>query len=456
MPTLQNKLCAVAGAALLLAACNKKDPVAPSPPTGPVTRQEINNWMLDSMRYFYLWNGSLPAKADTSLDAPDFFYSLRNPDDPYSLLYDPGNRSTIPRSMLYNFGMDYNVISWPSAAGGVIGAVKLVMPGSGAAAAGFTRGSYFTRINGIVLTADNAASLTAAVLKDGTGSFTPATVDGATITEKSPINWDLRYERENPVYAATVLMAGNKKAGYLFYNSFTDTYNSTLQAVFQDFKNKGVTDLILDLRYNNGGSIAAAALLTVMIAPDITANSIFVQYTGNSHQGQHQLSFSDALSHPENAGVINFGNLQNARLLLPKVYILSGHQTISAAELTINNLKPYTQVIQIGATTHGKDKGAVVVIDQRSPKRIPWILQPITYRLANAKGEGNYTQGIAPQYVVDEMGRQPLTALGDVNDPLVAKALALISGNGRTSNTEHTVRMYYEATPQAKEMIFPR
>lgn len=176
--------------------------------------------------------------------------------------------------------------------------------------------------------------------------------------------------------------------------------------------------------------------------------------------GSRTLDFAATLAVPETGGPISFSSLSTGQLKLPRVYILSGRQTVSAAELLINNLKPYTQVIQIGQTTVGKDKGAVIVYDMRTPQRIPWIMHPLTYRLANAKGEGNYTAGISPQYPVDEMSRQPLLPLGNTDDPLIAKALAVINGNGRAAIENYLpARSIYDARQSNainSVMIFPR
>ena len=80
--------------------------------------------------------------------------------------------------------------------------------------------------------------------------------------------------------------------------------------------------------------------------------------------------------------------------------------------------------------------GAVSIADDRTPRRIPWVLLPVAFRLANARGEGNYPNGIAPRYAVDEKSRLPLLPVGDKGDPLIAKALAVIAGQGREAAPE--------------------
>ncbi|MBC9931248.1 S41 family peptidase [Chitinophaga qingshengii] len=437
------------GSIVLIAACRKKEDISPAP-TGPVTQQEINNWVLDSMRYFYLWNDQLPANPDKSADPFTFFSSIKNISDRFSLLYNPEDPATYAHDIRSKYGIDFSIISWPQRPEGVMGVIKLVVPGSYAAAAGLKRGSYFTRINETSLTADNAAGLSEQLRTATTGTLTPATVTGNNIIENIPVQLQGKQIVVNPVYTSAVVSTTPHKTGYIFYNAFIDGYNTNLLETFSKLKSQGITELIIDIRYNTGGSLAAAAMLTALIAPDITENNVFVQYSGNSRLGSRTLNFATALSVPENADPVSFGALQSARLQLPRVFLLTGSQTVSAAELLINNLKPYTKVIQIGETTVGKDKGAVIVKDMRSPRRIPWVLQPITYRLSNASGNGNYTQGIAPQYPVDEMSSLPLLPLGDASDPLIAKALAIISGGGRASTeNHHFTRHIYDAAQPA-------
>ncbi|SFE96315.1 Peptidase family S41 [Chitinophaga sp. CF118] len=432
---------------LLVISCSKKDDPAPPIPTGPVTQKEVNNWLLDSMRYFYLWNDQLPATADTMLTTTAFFNQLKSKDDRFSFLYKPADQSTYPKYMLYIYGIDFSVINWPTAPGGAIGVVKLVIPGSVAALNGIQRGSYFTQINGTTLTSTNASTLSNALLQVSSAALTMATVDNNSVKEDSTITLPAQALPENPIYQQSTSTVNGKVVAYLFYNYFDDNYNQALVAAFTKFKNAGASELILDLRYNPGGSVSAAALINSLIAPGINEQSTFAKYSGNNRMGQRTISYKSALSVPESGSPIVFSSLSAARLSLSRVFILSGQQTASAAELTINTLKPYMDVIQIGQITFGKDKAAVIIRDARSPQRIPWAILPITYNLFNAKGTGGYTTGITPQYVTDEMTVQPLSSIGDNNDPLKAKAFSIISGNGR--QTDGTIIQRYYDSRQA-------
>jgi len=446
---LLSKLVPVLVVALLINACHK-DPSPPPAPTGPVTQKETNSWILDSMRYFYLWNNTLPAKVDTQPGAVAYFNLLKNKDDRFSFIYDPNDLSSYPKYMLYNFGIDFTVMAYPNAPAGAIGVIKLVLAGSTAAALGLRRGSYFTRINGTVVSSSNAATLSANLLQQSSGTFTLATVSGNTIKEDTTITLPAQSLGENPVYGPNIRTVNGRKVAYLFYNYFNDAYNEAVQAVFQDFKTGGANELILDLRYNPGGSVTAAAMLAALIAPNINEQSGFVKYSGNNYLGQRLVSFKSALSVPESGAPIAFSSLEPARLSLSRVFILCGNQTASAAELLINNLRPYMQVYLIGQQTFGKDKGAIIIQDLRAPKRIPWTLMPISYNLANSKGEGGYTNGLTPQYIVDELSKQPLAPVGDNTDPLIARAISILNGNGRQTAPAPQIspRVYFDTRQQ--------
>jgi len=440
-------------AIVFIVACSK-DPQPPLVPTGPVTQKETNSWILDSMRYFYLWNSTLPAKVDTQPAAIAYFNLLKNKDDRFSFIYDQNDLSTYPKNMLYNFGIDFTIIAFPNAPAGAVGLIKLVLEGSPAAMLGLRRGNYFTRINGTIVSSSNAATLSENLLQQSSGTFTLATVSGNTVKEDTAVTLPAQSLGEYPIYGQGIRTVNGRKVAYLLYNYFNDGYNAAVKGLFQDFKTGGADELILDLRYNPGGSVAAAALLAALIAPNINEQSGFVKYSGNGNLGQRIISFRSALSVPESGGPIAFSALEPARLSLSRVFILCGRQTASAAELLINNLRPYTQVYLIGQPTFGKDKGAVIIQDMRTPKRIPWTLMPISYNLANANGEGGYTQGITPQYVVDELSKQPLAPIGDNTDPLIAKAIDILNGNGRQTAPapQTTTRIYFDSRQQQANM----
>lgn len=456
------KIVCLSGIVMVLLACRKDNKIVPEPvPTGPVTQQETNKWILDSMRYFYLWNTGLPAKADTTITTINFFNTLKKTTDSFSQIIDFNNLAgTLKKDMLHSYGLDYEIMSINDIPQPV-GVVKFVIPGTAPDLNGLSRGNYFTRINKKLITANNAAQLAKELMDAPYGTVTKAEINGNSLTEKEEIFIENRLLLENPLYVNKVWNIGSKKVGYIFYNYFEDYFDADLLKAFISFKAQNVTELVIDLRYNPGGSLTAAALITALTAPDITENSVFIKYAGNQQLGNHAATFKGMLAVPESGKVITFGELSPGRLALKRVFILTTRLTASAAEIVVNNLKPYMQVITIGEQTYGKDKGSVIISDMRNPKRISWVMYPITYMLSNANGEGNYSGGIPASYTLNELTVQPLRPIGDSTDILIAKALSIIAEGGRIREVNGNARVntYYNTRRRTSTeglVIIPR
>ncbi|RYD88666.1 MAG: peptidase S41, partial [Sphingobacteriales bacterium] len=121
-------------------------------------------------------------------------------------------------------------------------------------------------------------------------------------------------------------------------------------------------------------------------------------------------------------------------LNLSRLYILTTAATASAAELMINNLRPYMSIIHIGETTRGKDEASITISDRRGTKRVDWVMYPIVYKLYNATGNGNYSTGIVPDRSMIESANLPLQSFGNAADPMINYAIGLINGNATLSS----------------------
>jgi C-terminal processing protease CtpA/Prc len=202
--------------------------------------------------------------------------------------------------------------------------------------------------------------------------------------------------------------------------------------VFVKFKNSGIRELIIDLRYNAGGSVASCAKLAALTASKLNSGETFAIYQGNSKEGRSSHTLQSVLNTSTNPAGREFTALQTKQLQLNRVFILTTNATVSAAELLVNNLKPFIQVIQIGEKTTGKDEASFAIAD----RQVDWVLQPIVYKLFNKNNEGDYAGGLIPQYLVSETASLPLSDIGTSEDALVGKALELIYGNGYTGDPE--------------------
>lgn len=103
---------------------------------------------------------------------------------------------------------------------------------------------------------------------------------------------------------------------------------------------------------------------------------------------------------------------------------MTGSHTASAAELLINSLRPYLTVIQSGQQTLGKDMASFVIKDYRNPQLVPkWEIYPMIFKLYNAAGKGDYSNGLIPDQTADELSALPLKPFGDISDPLIQSCL---------------------------------
>lgn len=396
----------------VLLSCRKSD-THPNYPAG--TQENINSWILDSMKVYYYWNSSLPKNPDVSQDPSSFFNTIKSKGDRFSALVNPDLPATYPPSLVHVLGFD--LLTLQLAGGGVETVVSLVVPGSRGASLGILRGDVIKTINGAVPTADNITALTKTIVNAQTAALEIAGKDGTLTVTKLTTS-------EMPVYTYTSFQSGGKTYGYLFLNSFEDAALSQLKQAFSYFKQQQVQELLLDLRYNPGGSVPVASALATMISPTATAGNTFVEYRGNSNAGVTKSSFATELGRLPVTERIGFAQYSNYRLGLSKVYIFSGSHTASAAELLINALKPYITVVQVGQQTLGKDMASFLIKDYRDPQVVPkWEIYPMIYKLYNASGAGDYSTGITPDQLVDELAALPLKPFGDLADPLIQKCL---------------------------------
>jgi len=407
---------------LILQSSCKKDNNAPSYPPG--SNENINSWMLDSLKRYYYWSDGLPSKPALNRAPLDFFSAIRNANDSFSYILLPNDPSTVSPSNKSQYGFDYTTIKEKNT-GLVFGVVKLVLNDSPASRSGLKRGDYISKINGKIITQENAVALQQELLSGSQVTITLAEVNGNELKDISSAELTAGFTFEQPA-VSSIVDKGSSKIAYLYIYDFSPGLATSLYNTFMSFENAGVTELILDLRYNSGGQVAEAAGLCTMIASGVSYTTPFITYKGNKNGGTRSESLGDAATFDH---TLNFNALLQSNLNLKRVFILGTGATASASEVMINNLKPYMQVVLIGEKTRGKDEASFKISDARIPKQVEWEMHPIVYKLFNAAGNGGYSAGIDPDISVTELNDLPLQPFGAPEDPLVKAALNRISGN---------------------------
>ncbi len=182
------------------------------------------------------------------------------------------------------------------------------------------------------------------------------------------------------VIKSEVLEVDQKKVGYLLFQSFTGSSKSELEEAFSRFKEENIQDLILDLRYNGGGYVYIANLLSSLIAGEKIEGKIFMKRVFNE-----KYSVYDQTDY--------FLGNQPFSLSLSRVFIITTQSSCSASELVIKSLKASksgVKVIQIGDRTCGKPYGMI------GGEYCNQYILPVQMKNLNADGNGEYIDGLLP------------------------------------------------------------
>lgn len=404
------------GVLLIVSGC-KKSPVS--------MNAEINQWVADSMRYYYYWNTAIPSNNNLNFELhPENFFEtlLKRPDDRFSWIQNFEDLRNNLSGVIKTNGLAYSFHMYKNT---VVLSVRYVHKGSPADEQGIKRGDLFVGINGgpwqvsdgsITNAQPLVGNETFSLVKGIEGANNVAAGESVSLTPVEDF-------QERAIHLDSVITTLNgTKVGYIFYNRFLNEQAGDLIDAFQRLKAENVTELIIDERYNGGGSIGVAALLSAFIHKDFDTGSPFIMYEFNSRFRDETLTYGDLLG--DATAVVNSGNLG-----LDRVFILATERSASASELLINNLRPFlgaSNVIHIGETTYGKDDASITISNSSSrfTGDNDWGIQPIVLKYKNRDGGGGFVNGLVPTHEVSEV--VPLAPMGSSNDPLIAKALGII------------------------------
>lgn len=415
------KICYLLPIVVIILACTPKDDIDITYESG--TNPYINKWIYEQMERYYYWNYTLSKQSKTNLDLdPEaYFKSLLYTGDSYSSAYHPALGETFSQSMRKSFGCEMGLTTLGNQTFAV---VLYSIPTSVAANIGLTRGVLIKTINGENITTTNFKTLYNALISLEEAILTITTYteeNGFTTPEDVVIHQSFTF---NQPIREVILTTNTKKVGYLNLPYFEVGMAQDFIAIFENMKQQQVDEVVLDLRYNGGGDVSSATALSIILADKINADDLFITFEGNKNGGIIDQSFKDALE--TNESNVAFEDLRNAHPSITTLYVLCGERTASASEIIINNLRSYMNVVTIGETTYGKNYASFIIQDERDSENPGWILSPVIYALYNAEGEGDYQNGITPNYQINELDVPELFPLGNVKESLLKKVLELI------------------------------
>lgn len=372
----------------------------------------LNSYMHQRLQQEYLWEQYNALEVDLSMDYKEFLsahllklgdvnvedggvYRATSPDRGKRFIYsniqeiEPVTKAVETHSL--GFGPFFSSVISP--AQGVVGlSVSFVHQGSPAWAAGMKRGDTIYSVNGVTLTEDNYRSYMTALYYSPSGSYTFGFIRDADVTKKYEVSVATDIYRYNPVLYSAVMKEGSNVIGYLVLENFDLDAQEFIVDIIQQFKDNAITDLILDLRFNPGGAVAQSRYLASAIAGASHLDDIFVnvEFRGSKKQAW---KFRGGPNDEDGLGIA-------PDLGLKRLYVIGSENTASASELIINGLRGIDFPVYLyGSRTEGKNVGMTTTLVTADERR--FLFSPITFRVANARGERDYPDGFVPDVIVN-------------------------------------------------------
>ena len=419
---------------------------------------QISDFVWKGLNQYYYWQEEVPALSDDKKndvkayaqyinqnpEPEEFFESLKHENDRFSWIQDDyvELENTLQGVYATN-GVEFGLLRACQNCNEIVGFVKYILEDSDAEGKNIQRGDLFTGVNGTVLTVDNYRNLLFG--EELTYSLNMAEVNDGTLVNNEVVVELTKIENfeTNPIQISSIIpyspgeteYTGN--IGYLMYNQFVLDKSDELNAVFGEFKAEGITDLVLDLRYNGGGNVRNCVELASMITGQFN-NEIFAQEQWNSKLDAYiREEFGEERLVDRFVGFLSDGEAINS-LNLNRVFIITTSESASASELLINGLASYIEVIQVGEQTVGKNVASITLYDYidndgtRNPDHT-YAMQPIVLKIANNDGFADYYNGLEPNILVEENIRD-LGVLGSPDETLFSAVLSVLSGTEKRSS----------------------
>jgi carboxyl-terminal processing protease len=404
---------------LALAACGGGGDDAGTPPAGSCSVVDQQSWLRDNVNQNYFWYALAPNPSPAGFNsAATYFEALLYkggglipggggalwPLDRYS-----GFQSTESFNRFFGDGqtLGYGLSVAGLEVTGQPNAplyVRYLEPNGPGAAAGIVRGDRIVSLNG-----RSAAEL---ITADDFSALTPnASGDRLTVVLRNSLGAQRTVELSARVFALTPVQGsrvlqsqGGRKLGYVFVKDMIDQVNTPLANAMTEFRNQGIQEMVLDLRYNGGGFVSVGGTVASYAAGNRGAGQ---DYTRLLYNDKNQAS-NQTLRFTNPAAWNGFS----------RVYVLMGERTCSASEQVINGLRGVAgagvEVVTVGDTTCGKPVG----FNSRSDG-CGTTYSLVNFEGVNARNEGRYFSGFTPVCAVAEDFTLPI---GDVADPLLTAA----------------------------------
>lgn len=433
------------------------------PPTGTTcSLQNRQNWAFDQINEWYLFPETLPASLSPApygsvqdyIDALTATARNQGRDRYFTYITSIAEENAFLNSgATAGFGIR---LDYDSNASRVF--ILDAFEGAPGLAAGIDRGAELLAIG---TSTANLETVTSLFAQGGAGAVTnalgPSTagtsrvlrfrdVAGVEITT-TVTKADFALQPISPRYGVRIIDNGGTKTGYVNLRTFIDSAEPQLRDAFLQFRNAGVTELVIDLRYNGGGLVRTAELFADLLGRDRFTSEV---------QGVTRFRASKSANNETR----NF-RTQAQSIAPTRIAFITTGGSASASELVINAMIPYhdPNMALIGSDTFGKPVGQIGLDRSACDDRI----RIIAFATENADGNANYFDGLASSLTNSCQAADDISLpLGDPGEASTARALGFLSGATCTpissvldGATSSTTRVATGRTSRPRELLMP-
>ncbi|WP_148371752.1 S41 family peptidase [Bacteroides bouchesdurhonensis] len=392
----------------------------------------LDSWMYDIMQQNYLWYGSMPSYDDVNLflDPAGFLAKVKASNDSYSFV------DSVMETPLPTYGFDYSLVRSQDIDTAYNALVTYVIPGSPAEKAGLQRGNWIMKVDTsyiskkyetALLQGTQARDLVMGVWKEVIPEVEEGEEEPEPVYKVVPNDITLKMGaaqivEDNPFHKSEILDLSTGKVGYLMYNSFTagtkddpEKYNNELRKWSAELAQENIHKVILDLRYNAGGTLDCVQLLSTILAPSyyLDQNMTFLEYNDKNIDKDATLTFNQQL-------------LKNGKNLdLNTLIVLISGETTGAPEMLMNNLNNKVQkLIGIGSSTKGQNVATEKFINEE----FSWAVNPVVCTVYNSEHD-TFSGGFQPHYSVSSStDYSTFLPFGDPKEALLSVAIGVLEG----------------------------
>ncbi len=214
-------------------------------------------------------------------------------------------------------------------------------------------------------------------------------------------------------YGAKTISDGGQQVGYLNLRTFISTADPALRTAFATFRAAGITQIIIDLRYNGGGLVNTAELMGDLLGANRSTGEVFSYTTFRPEKASNNST--------------RFFSPQPQSIAPTRIAFIGTGGSASASELLINAFIPYlhTNAALIGTNTYGKPVGQIA----RDKAACDDRLRVIAFATQNAARQGDYYDGLATKVEASCQATDDTAyPLGDAREASTRAALDFLAG----------------------------